>query len=125
MNWNDYPNFKENEFRCKHTGKADMHPDFMRKLQRLRTEFGKPMRISSGYRDKTHPVESSKSATGAHVMGRAADVVVSGADALQLVHLAVKHGFTGIGVQQKGPSRFIHLDDVPSGILPRPTIWSY
>lgn len=125
MNWNAYPNFSEAEFRCKHTRQCTMHPDFMARLQKLRVTFGKPMVISSGYRDPTHPVEARKASPGAHAMGRAADVAVAGEDAYRLVAFALMHGFTGIGVQQKGGGRFIHLDDVPPGVLPRPTIWSY
>lgn len=125
MNWVDYPNFSPGEFRCKHTGRIEMSPEFMARLQRLRTAYGKPMRITSGYRDPSHPAEASKSKPGAHSMGRAADIAVQGADALQLIRLALDCGFTGIGVQQKGPSRFIHLDDVAPAVLPRPAIWSY
>jgi zinc D-Ala-D-Ala carboxypeptidase len=124
VNWSDYPNFTEAEFRCKHTGKCEMEPEFMARLQRLRDAYGKPMTITSGYRDRTHPVEAKKSGSGAHTTGRACDVAVRGADALRLIGLALELGFTGIGVQQKGGSRFIHLDDVTDG-LPRPMIWSY
>lgn len=126
MNWQDYPNFAESEFRCRHTGKCEMHPDFMARLQRLRIAFGKPMVVSSGFRDATHPIEAKKPAPGAHSTGRAADIAIQGADALRLVELAVLYGFTGIGVQQKGTGRFIHLDDLtPKDKYPRPTLWSY
>jgi zinc D-Ala-D-Ala carboxypeptidase len=125
MNWRDYPNFAEHEFRCKHTGRCVMVPDFMRRLQALRSAYGRPMVITSGYRDRSHPAEARKAATGAHSMGRAADIAVQGADALRLIVLAAELGFTGIGVAQKGSSRFVHLDDVPAPQLPRPTVWSY
>jgi uncharacterized protein YcbK (DUF882 family) len=125
MKWDDYPNFTEAEFRCRHTGKCEMHPEFMACLQRLRLAYGKPMKITSGFRDRTHPVEARKASTGAHALGRACDVAVTGADAIRLMVLAVEMGFTGIGVQQKGEGRFIHLDDVPSNQLPRPSLWSY
>jgi zinc D-Ala-D-Ala carboxypeptidase len=39
------------------------------------------------------------------------------------LRLAFKLGFTGIGVQQKGSGRFIHLDTMEGGT--RPTVWSY
>jgi hypothetical protein len=51
-----------------------------------------------------------------------------GADALELVALALAYGFTGIGVNQKGAhdGRFIHLDDLDNAPgQPRPCIWSY
>jgi zinc D-Ala-D-Ala carboxypeptidase len=125
VDWSLYPNFSEAEFRCRHTGKCEMRPEFMARLQRLRQAYAAPMKITSGYRHRSHPVEARKVATGAHVLGRAADVAVTGADAIRLVVLAAEFGFTGIGVQQKGDGRFIHLDDVPAGVLPRPAIWSY
>lgn len=125
MDWSKYPNFSEEEFRCKHTGKSAMHSDFMARLQRLRTAFGKPMKITSGYRDPTHPIEAKKAAPGAHASGRACDVAIRGAEAVELLKLALQHGFTGIGVQQKGDGRFIHLDDIEDGTQPRPMIWSY
>jgi uncharacterized protein YcbK (DUF882 family) len=126
MNWQNYPNFSPDEFRCKHTGRLNMDAGFMARLQALRTDYGRPMLISSGYRDPSHPVEARKSEPGAHSSGHACDVFVTGGDALELVALAVKHGFTGIGVNQKGAGRFIHLDDLPhEEHRPRPWIWSY
>jgi len=126
MDWSNYPNFKPAEFACKHTGECQMNPGFMHRLQMLRNAYGKPMKITSGYRHRSHPVEAKKTTTGAHTLGRAADVAVTGADALRLVYLAHVHGFTGIGVNQKGSSRFIHLDDLTvADNFPRPTIWSY
>ena len=125
MDWTAYPNFSPAEFACRHTGRCEMVPEFMARLQRLRAAYARPMRITSGYRDRTHPIEAAKLAPGAHALGRAADIAVTGADAIELIALAAGLGFTGIGVQQKGGSRFIHLDDVPADVLPRPAIWSY
>lgn len=102
-----------------------MHPDFMARLQRLRTAYGKPMKITSGYRDPTHPIEAKKAVPGAHASGRACDVAIRGAEAVELLKLALEHGFTGIGVQQKGEGRFLHLDDIEDGSQPRPMLWSY
>lgn len=121
--WTKYKNFEQSEFACKHTGKCFMDSDFMDKLQALRDAFKKPMVITSGYRDRSHPVERNKTGAGPHTMGLAADIAVSGADAHKLLQLALNMGFTGIGVSQKGNSRFIHLDTVKSSI--RPTVWSY
>jgi zinc D-Ala-D-Ala carboxypeptidase len=127
VNWNHYRNFVEDEFRCKHTGRVEMDPDFMDRLQALRTDYGRPMVISSGYRHPSHPVEMKKPRPGAHTFGRAADILVSHADAVHLLELAIKHGFTGFGVAQKpGSTRFLHLDDMePETTRPRPAIWSY
>jgi uncharacterized protein YcbK (DUF882 family) len=121
--WSKYKNFQKHEFDCKHTGKNEMQEEFMDNLQALRDVFKKPMKITSGYRDRSHPVERNKAGIGPHAQGLACDVAVSGADAYKLVGLAIGMGFTGIGVSQKGNSRFIHLDMVKSSL--RPTIWSY
>jgi zinc D-Ala-D-Ala carboxypeptidase len=126
MDWSKYPNFSAAEMRCKHTGKVEMHPDFMERLQALREAYGKPMRITSGFRDRTHPAEASKRTTGAHTTGRAVDIAVQGKDALDLVAFAIDFGFTGIGIKQHGGARFVHLDDLEGNAQqPRPTIWSY
>ena len=122
MNWDDYPNFTEDEFRCKHSGKCAMHPEFMKRLQHLRGVYGKPMRITSGYRSPSHPIEAAKATPGEHSTGRAADVAVQGVEALRVVQLALGLGFTRIGVQQKGEGRFIHLGDSPA--FPS-SVWSY
>lgn len=97
----------------------------MNRLQALRTAYGKPLKVSSGYRSPLHPIEAAKALPGAHSTGNAVDLLVRGADAYKLVALAIQFGFTGIGVQQKGESRFIHLDDIVDSRFPRPTVWSY
>ena len=122
LDWEQFPNFKAAEFRCRHTGRDGMHPDHMRRLQQLRTMYGKPMRVTSGYRHPTHPIEARKATSGEHTTGRATDIAVQGPDALRLIVLAVECGFTRIGVQQKGEGRFIHVGDSPD--FP-PGVWSY
>lgn len=124
MNWDKYPNFSAAEFACQHCGAQGVQEKLVARLQALRAEYGKPMRITSGYRCPQHPVEARKSAPGAHALGLAADVAAEGAEAHRILGLAFKHGFAGIGVQQKGTGRFIHLD-VRDGELPGPVVWSY
>jgi len=104
----------------------------MDRLQRVRSAYGRGMTISSGYRDVTHPIEATKIAkfgnAGAHSTGRAVDIAVRGGDAVRLLQLALAEGFTGIGIQQKGEGRFLHLDDIQPEDefhVPRPWIWSY
>jgi uncharacterized protein YcbK (DUF882 family) len=103
-----------------------MDDDFMHKLDIIREEVGVPFIITSGYRDKTHPIEAKKKTPGAHASGKAVDILIRGKDALKLIEVALKHGITGLGVKQHGESRFIHLDDLESQPnRPRPTVWSY
>lgn len=123
MDWSKYANFSEVEFRCSQTGECNMQPDFLRRLQALREEYGKPLQITSGYRSPQHSTEASKAQPGVHTRGIACDIAVSGSEAYHVLALALKHGFTGIGVAQKGSGRFLHLDTFKGG--PRPNIWSY
>jgi uncharacterized protein YcbK (DUF882 family) len=123
MDWSRYPNFKADEFKCSHCGDNEIKEELLDKLQALRSRYGKPMRITSGYRCPRHPIEAAKSAPGPHSSGLACDVGVEGADAHKLLGLALDAGFKGIGVQQKGTGRFLHLDLVSSPN--RPTVWSY
>ena len=122
LDWSKYPNFSESELACKHTGKTGVTPEFVAALQKLRTAYGKPMKVTSGFRDATHPIEARKATPGAHTSGQAVDIAVGpGEDAYRLVNLAIASGFTGIGVSQRtGQPRFIHLDT-----LTRKAIWSY
>jgi zinc D-Ala-D-Ala carboxypeptidase len=128
MDWTKYPNFKASEFACKHTGRNEMKAEFMARLQRLRTAYGKPITITSGYRHPTHPEEARKPAgsIGPHTTGCAVDIPVRGHEVYALTKLAMEHGFTGIGLRQHGASRFLHLDDLPNAPgQPRPWIWTY
>lgn len=123
--WADYPNFNKCEFDCKHTGANEMQHEFMIKLQQLRNMYGKPMLITSGFRSKFHPIEARKNSPGTHTTGLACDIGVSRSDAYEVLRLAMQLGFTGIGVSQKGGTRFIHLDVAQAPQFPRPNIWSY
>jgi uncharacterized protein YcbK (DUF882 family) len=109
MDWSKYPNFTEKEFKCSHTGKCEMRPEFMEKLQALRLQFNRPLIISSGYRDITHPIEAAKESRGEHTYGCAADIAIRGTEALRLIALAYDMGFRRIGINQKGDGRFVHL----------------
>ena len=120
--WAEYPNFPQHEFNCRHTGKNEMKHEFMVLLQAIRKDFGKPMFVTSGYRDPTHPVEARKGhTTGEHTRGTCADIACSNsADRFKLVVIALKHGITRIGIAKT----FIHLGIGGPG-LPANVIWEY
>lgn len=98
---------------------------FMEQIVHLREELGFGFVVTSSYRCPDHPVEARKSSPGAHTTGKAMDIKVSGKRALLLLEAALRRGFIGIGVNQKGDhsQRFIHLDMWNEG--PRPAVWSY
>lgn len=120
------PHFSRKEFACSFTNNCAMDLEMVEKLEALREEFGQPMRLSSAYRDpKLHPRERMKpNGPGYHGRGMAVDVLIYGADAIRLLKLAIKHGFCGIGINQKNDfaQRFIHLD---TRNPEKSAIWSY
>ena len=124
IDWGKYPNFKASEFKCQHCQADGIRAELLDRLQELRNIYGKPMRITSGYRCPQHPIEAKKTAPGAHALGIACDVGVEGSEAHKILEIAFRLGFAGIGVQQKGTGRFIHLD-IRNGELPGPAVWSY
>ena len=124
----DYPNFTEDEFRCKcGCGQCLMAAGFMAELQRLRTRMGFPFPITSGYRCPDHnSTVSSTGRDGPHTTGCAVDIAVYGWKAHNLIARASRDfGFSGVGIKQHGPRpyRFIHLDTLAGAN--RPWVWSY
>ncbi len=120
--WSEYPNFSKSEFDCKHSGLNEMKHEFMVVLQKIRTEYGKPMTITSGFRHHTHPIEAKKGHNrGEHTQGLCADIAcTTGADRFKLVQLALKHDITRIGVAKS----FLHLGIGYTG-LPNNVMWEY
>jgi uncharacterized protein YcbK (DUF882 family) len=119
------PHFSREELACSFTNNCAMDLEMMEKLEALREEFGQPMRLSSAYRDPSHPRERTKpNGPGYHGQGKAVDVLIYGADAIRLLKLAIKHGFNGLGINQKNDfaQRFIHLDTRKPE---KSAIWSY
>jgi zinc D-Ala-D-Ala carboxypeptidase len=116
-------NFSDDELKCQHCGALNPHGAFkvfMDRIQQLRERYGKPLRVTSGYRCEDHPIEAKKAEAGMHSYA-AIDLGVAGKDAYDIVKMAFELGFTGVGVsQRKGIPRFIHLDD-----REYPAIWSY
>ena len=91
-------------------------------LQQLRNEVGS-LRISSGFRCEDHNEKlSSTGRHGPHTEAKASDIIISGERAVLLFERARKFGFSGIGLNQKGPhhKRFVHVDTLESKAL-----WSY
>lgn len=119
------PHFSREELACSFTNHCAMDSETMEKLEALREEFGRPMYLSSAYRDPAHPRERTKpNGPGMHGKGKAVDVLIHGPEAIRLLELALKHGFYGIGVNQRGDfsQRFLHLD---TRNREKSAIWSY
>ena len=109
-------------------GQMKMSPTMMPKLVAVRRETGIVMPVTSGYRCPRHNAEVSLTGhNGPHTTGHAVDIKVHWMEAYYVLRSAIAHGFTGIGVSQKGDERFLHLDDLTPemGEPKRPWIWSY
>jgi uncharacterized protein YcbK (DUF882 family) len=102
-----------------------MQKSTMDKLQALRTEYGKVMRIArgGGYRS----AEYSNNGFSAHATGYAVDPLIPAEDIWFVISLAYKHGFTGIGVSNKSGRSRLHIDNAPElpPQRPRPWLWTY
>jgi zinc D-Ala-D-Ala carboxypeptidase len=121
--------FSIEEMRCKcGCGRADMDPTFMQRLDDLRQTFGSPLIVASAFRCPKHNAAvSSTGETGPHTTGHAVDFRIDRGAAFRLLALVMRNPvFTGVGLQQKGAGRFLHIDDLPNAAgQPRPTLWSY
>jgi uncharacterized protein YcbK (DUF882 family) len=118
MSVSESKNFSREELKCSFSGECEIEEDALEKLQALRDEWGKPIKLSSAYRSAENPRErTKKTGPGYHHGvngngGQAFDVLIAGEDVPPFIALAIKHGFRGIGVNQKGEwnQRFIHID---------------
>ena len=119
--------FSEKELSCTHCGVYKFDEAFLELLNQIREDCGFPLPVTSGYRCPNHPLNVEKAAAGkplgAHSKGLAVDLGVSYSSAHKLLEVACAHGIPRIGINQKGDSRFIHLDYDLS--LPNPALWSY
>jgi len=114
----EYLYFKTEDFNCQETGENEMDPEFIRKLDELRSAVGRPLYVTSGYRSPRHSIEAKKSQPGTHAQGIACDIAVAnGVERRQLVKQAFYLGFTGIGVAKT----FIHVDTRETD----PVLWVY
>ena len=119
--------FDQKDGKLPNSGKEFMDTTFLNNLDALRHRCGFPFIINSGYRSPEYNAKVSKTGlTGAHTTGLAADIAVSRENAYTVLREAFAMGcFTGIGINQKGDNRFIHVDSLTSTEAPRPTVWSY
>lgn len=105
------------------SGSLFMDKDFLTNLDALRHKCGFPFIITSAYRSPEYNARvSSTGATGPHTTGKAVDIAVSRGNAFIVLREALNMScFTGIGINQKGDGRFIHLDAIDGSNR----LWSY
>ena len=119
--------FSKDELKCKCCGVSKMNADFMEKIEELRVTINKPLKVNSAFRCPDHNQKvASSGPDGPHTTGAAMDIKASGNKAREILRIAIELKFKGIGIDQKGAGRFIHLDDCEkTDKRTRPATWSY
>ncbi len=126
-----YKYFSPLELQCKcnkcDSSGQEMKKELMEPLIVLRRTMDFAFRITSAYRCPAHNNQVSTTGfTGPHTTGCAIDIAVGWRHAYALLEEAFRMKvFTGIGINQKGQSRFIHLDTLDPAKYARPALWSY
>ena len=102
--------FNISEFHCKGDKcgcKETLHdPALSAYLQQIRDHFGKPLKITSGYRCSSHNAAVGGVSTSRHTKGQAADFTISGIAPLEIARYAELIGIQGIGLYDS----FVHID---------------
>lgn len=85
-------------------------------LQDIQTHFGRKVKITSGYRNKSYNSKIGRASNSYHTKGMAADISIDGVSQRTLARYAESLGVKGIGVYQD----FVHVDTRTSKYF-----WSY
>ena len=100
--------FSPREIACKGTGKLTIDTEAMDMLQRLRSNLGKPLILTSAYRSPEHNRKVGGAKASKHMEGIAFDVRMDNHDPHTFEAAARAVGFTGFGYYPK--SGFMHID---------------
>ena len=86
---------------------AKMSRGFLLILDKIRADFGKPLRVNSGYRSKAHNLKVGGRVGSAHLKGMAVDFHCNNsADRTLLLNAIYKNGIVRVGIE----NTFIHID---------------
>ncbi len=100
-------NFTVKEFACKDGSDAIwIDEDLVALLQKIRDYFQAPVTINSGYRTAAYNAKIGGAKNSQHMLGMAADIVVTGITPIAVAQYAEHLGAKGIGLY----SDFVHLD---------------
>ena len=101
--------FKHEEFDSpdKPGSGLNMHEVILYMLDAVRKQYGKPIKINSGYRTEARNKKIGGVLNSSHLRGLAVDISCSNSkDRFTLVNLLLKAGFKRIGIA----GSFIHVD---------------
>ena len=106
------PHFRVREFACSDgTDTVFVAPELVEVLEEIRSHFGRPVRVLSGYRTETKNKAVGGAAYSRHKYGMAADITVEGAapSAVAAYAETLLPDRGGIGVY----GSFVHVDVRP------------
>ena len=107
-------NFKSTEFDCHGKGCCSetlVDQNLVNYLQKIRSYFGKPVNISSGYRCVTHNKNVGGATGSRHAKGQAADIYIDGIAPIEIARYAENLGIKGIGLYETDKDGyFVHVD---------------
>ncbi|WPY95612.1 D-Ala-D-Ala carboxypeptidase family metallohydrolase [Limimaricola variabilis] len=107
-----WENFRPAEMASKGDGSLVLDIDAMDRLQALRTHLGRPMLITSAYRDPAHNRRVGGAKSSYHMKGQAFDVRMDNHNPAEFEAAARAIGFTGFGYYPD--SGFMHIDTGPA-----------
>lgn len=86
---------------------AKMSRGFLLILDKIREDYGKPLRVNSGYRSKAHNLKVGGRVGSSHLKGLAVDFHCNNsADRTLLLNAIYKNGIVRVGIG----NTFIHID---------------
>ena len=97
-----------------------MNPSFVQIIDQIRTKFGHPIKVNSGFRTEQHNKEVGGKPNSAHTKGLACDIdCVDSSTRFLLIKYALDLGIKRIGIGDT----FIHIDGDLD--LPQEVVWLY
>ena len=101
--------FSVKEFACSDgSDEIRIDPKLVDYLEKIRAHFGKPVRITSGYRSPTYNAKVGGVKNSYHLKGMAADIVIDGVKSKEVAQYAETIGCGGIGWYEA--RNFTHID---------------
>jgi zinc D-Ala-D-Ala carboxypeptidase len=100
-------NFSRSEFECSCCQTGEVSGSVVEKIQKVRTAYGKPMGITSGYRCSRHNKEVGGKSTSSHLKSLAIDVHCESSRERKILLPLLLKEFRRVGIA----NNFIHCDD--------------
>ena len=101
--------FSVKEFACSDgSDEIRIDPKLVDYLEKIRAHFGKPVRITSGYRSPAYNAKVGGVKNSYHLKGMAADIVIDGVKSKEVAQYAETIGCGGIGWYEA--RNFTHID---------------